>query len=465
MSVGETRDTIVAVASPPGPGRRGILRVSGTGARGLSEAVLGSAAQAIPGPGQRAWFEAQFFDGTGSQPVLVLWMGAPRSYTREDVVEFHLPGSPPLLQCALARLVALGARPAHRGEFTRRAFENGRIDLSRAEAICELVAAGTDSERRAAIELLGGGLSRRLVPLREALDGIRALLEASLDFDVEDTGHVPTEELLLGLDAATEGLDRALAFEVRRQAPTALPRVVLFGAPNAGKSSLFNALAGERALVSDEAGTTRDVLRALWRVGENDVLLVDTAGFAGLSGRKERLDALARERAESELESASLVLWVVDACRDPAAELGTERRLLPGGVPVLGLWSRIDRPGAREPNEAERSLLAASQAGPLEVSASRGLGLGALTRAVERALWDTGAEAGVARELFVRHREALAAARARVAEARAELLAGVALDLVAETLRGATAALDEIEGHTSSEDLLDRIFARFCLGK
>ena len=465
--------TIVAVSSPPGPGRRGVIRLSGPRSRELVEAVLRHPPEALPAGAPRGLVRGVLHDGRGEQPVLVLWMPGPHSYTREDVAELHLPGAPALLARALERLVELGARPAAPGEFTRRAFENGRIDLTRAEGVLELVEAATEAERRAATHLLEGGLAERLAPLREILDEVRALLEASLDFDEADTGHVPLEELERALRDVAARLEEALSWEVARQAPSALPRVLLVGAPNAGKSSLFNALAGGEALVAGLSGTTRDSLHAIWDLGAGRALLVDTPGLdrearadregasadegsaasAGPDRTAQRLAARERERAE-------LFLWVIDARRAGDPGLAAERgELVPSsGAPCLTLWNQVDREGASAPP---------AELGPvLAVSARTGDGLAAVGDSVEERLGlrKSGGE-DVGRELFERHRDALVRARGEVEASREALLGGVSLDLVAETLRGASAALEAIEGRTTAEDLLDRIFARFCLGK
>ena len=274
MAVGVEGRTICAVSSPPGAGARGVIRISGPESADLvrrTVVVDGEPAR----PGERCASRGRFLDGIGEQPVLLLWMPGPHSYTREDVAELHLPGAPPLLERALARLVELGARVAGPGEFTRRAFENGRIDLTRAEGVLELVEASGEAERRAAAKLLMGGLARRVGPLRDGLEELRALCEASLDFDESDTGHVPEAELERLFEAVGEGLEEALGWEVGRAATSGLPRIALVGAPNAGKSTLFNRLAHAEpsagavripALVTDRAGTTRDGLQTSWTV-------------------------------------------------------------------------------------------------------------------------------------------------------------------------------------------------------
>lgn len=435
------RSTIAAIASPPGPGARGVIRISGPRAFELVRAAARfESDEALETRG--AW-RGRLDDGEGTQPLLALAMPGPRSFTREDVCELHLPGSPPLLAAALARLVTLGAELAAPGEFTRRAFESGRIDLSQAEGVLELVQAHDEAERRAATALLFGGLSQRLASLRARLLDVRVLCEASLDFDEADTGHVPSEDLRSRALAIAEELDAALGWERSRTRRAERPRVVLVGPPNAGKSTLFNALVGGAALVSERAGTTRDALRGTWRLPTLECELVDTAGeseqFRAL--REDHPDRVAQRMAEHEREAADLVLRVYDA-REPAP---------PCGAGELLVRAQCDR--------------ASGSGAGLSTSALLGGGLRELGQAVERALAARLTAAGGARELSERHVEALRRSRERVGEALALLEAQGPLDLVAEALRAALDALDAIGGHTSPEDVLDALFARFCLGK
>ena len=441
--------TIAALSSPAGPARRGVLRISGDEAEPLLRGVV----PATPTPLRRGAFAGRFHDGRGEQPVLVLWMPGPGSYTREDVAEFHLPGAPALLQRALERLLSLGARPAGPGEFTRRAFLHGRIDLSRAEGVLALVEAADDAERRAALGLLGGGLGERVAALREGLAELCSLCEAGLDFEEADTGSVPYEVLEVRLEACLLQLREALAFEVRRQAPGTLARVVLVGEPNAGKSTLFNALGGERALTSDHAGTTRDLLYALWEiegVAGGGVRLCDTPG---LEEGAEGVDRRAQENARRELESAELHLLVVDARRG----LGERSRgLLEGTAPCQLVWNQCDRPDALPPPGPEWCATSAVEGSGLEELAGR------VRSALAR---PQGAGGGVGSFLFARHRAALERAYGELARSRVGLADRLPQDLLAQGLREGLQALDDLEGRTTAEDLLDRIFARFCLGK
>jgi tRNA modification GTPase len=466
--------TIAAVASPPGPGRRGILRLSGPAARAIANRALAApgALEPIPAGAARRGFRATFGDGVGRQPALVLWMPGPGSYTGEDVVELHLPGAPPLLARALGRLLELGARAATPGEFTRRAFLNGRMDLSEVEGVLALVRSTSAAEQRSALRLLDGGLQRRVRGLRDELDDVRALCEASLDFDEDDAGHVPLEELAARLDAIGERLADARAVEAVRQPPAALPRVALAGAPNAGKSSLWNALVeGGRALVSEEPGTTRDVLVGTAGVGRAEVLLVDLAGEDPAAYGP---DAEAQRQARVERESAALVLWVVEAERlagpERARVLAEAPSEEPGenGARVLGILSKVDRFAPEAAARLAADVAVATGSGPwLATSARTGSGIAELRGRIAELVGlggDARGELDLSREVFLRHRAALERAEAFARRARRGL-GELPLDVSAETLREASAALDEIFGRTTSEDLLDRIFARFCLGK
>ena len=482
-----TATTIAAIASPPGPGARGIVRLSGPGTRAIVRGMVrdrvgdrvgedvgedvGESARAAVGRDStgappelraRALIEGRLDDGRGTQPVLLLWMPGPRSYTGEDVAELHVPGSPPLVAAVLARVLELGAVLARPGEFTRRAFENGRIDLTRAEGVAELVAARNEVEARAAGALLLGGLGTRIDALRDALDELRALCEASLDFDEADTGHVATDELVRGARTILARVDEALGFERARTRASGAPRVVLCGAPNAGKSALFNALArGEHAIVSDHAGTTRDTLVIELELGGLALRLLDTPGFDfGAVG----IDEAAQQSAREHLASADLALWVVDASAE-RTDLALERARIPDGVPVVLAWNKVDLERAASTPTAAMERVAAVE----RVSATTGSGLERLLQTVQRALAPDAAalgESGPAdRDLARRHVAGLEAARAEIERVLTALADAAPLDLAAEHLRRATLGLDEIRGTTTPEDLLDRIFARFCLGK
>jgi tRNA modification GTPase len=461
-------DTIAAVCTPPGGAERGAIRVSGPRAAELVRATVRCPEE--PGLKARGAFRGRFDDGRGEQPVLLLWMPAPHSYTREDVAELHLPGSPFLIGAALERLIALGARPAGPGEFTRRAFEHGRLDLTRAEGVLALVEAANEDERRSATALLFGGLAERVDALRAGLEELRALCEASLDFDETDTGHVPEAELERLASEALARVEEAAGWEERREPLSGLPRIALVGAPNAGKSSLFNRLArgGGRALVSTLAGTTRDGVAAVWTVAGVECRLVDLPGFHDARGdaRANEPDRLAQELAREVRAGADLLLWVVDGAATDEPALRRERAELPSGTPHLLIWNKSDLTSDAPSAGADVGVSARTGEGleALEAAAATALGLGPRGPASEAR---GGAEStgGLGRELSVRHRHALEASARELRASLGALRAGAPLDLVAESLRVATDALDDVSGRTTPEDLLDRIFARFCLGK
>lgn len=490
--------TIAAISSAPGSAARAVVRLSGPEARSITE----SCCRALT-LGARAGHRARLFDGEGEQPVLVLWMPGPGSLTGEDVVEWHLVGSPPLTRRALERALELGAVPARPGEFLRRAFERGRIDLARAEGVLTLVHARSEVERRAATALLLGGLSRRVEALRERLVEVRSLCEAALDFDERDTGGIPRDELAQRAAGVQGLLEEALAWENAREAPLGLPRAVLVGRPNAGKSSLFNRLTGGSVLVSELAGTTRDALTAPWAAGELCFELWDVAGLhAPTDGHAPKEDPpaalgqperLAQERARAVAQSADLWIWVVDLTQVAGAP-GSEapegdilRGDILGGDFLVGPWEELRSLGQPPPtllvfHKADlRPDLASAEAraahraslapglpeevrAVLWVSSRTGSGLEALARDAAT-VFARDSSGGEIRELASRHRAALEAARRWAAEARELLESGAPLDLAAHAERRATDELDQIQGRTTPEDLLDRIFARFCLGK
>jgi tRNA modification GTPase len=449
--------TIAAIASPPGGGARGIVRLSGPRAGAIVRATWRGPA---PDLARRGLAAGRFDDGRGTQPALLLWMPGPGSYTGEDVAELHLPGSPPLLRVALARVLELGAASAEPGEFTRRAFHAGRIDLTRAEGVLELVRARNAAEARAARQLLLGGLARRVDALRAELDDLRALCEASLDFDAADTGHVDPAEIRARAGSCVAAVRAARRFEAARARASGTPRVALCGAPNAGKSALFNALLGRpEAIESDHPGTTRDALEGALELPGAQARLLDMPGFdAAAAG----VDRAAQDLATERLSAADLCLWVVDAAGPQRGRLAEERARLPEGAPALLAWSKTDLASAGPPPDpAAVGMLAV-----VPVSARTGAGLEALRAALARALAPGGGDAPtLEREVALRHDQGLAAAERELLLGLERWSAGAPLDLLCEHLRAAGAGLDALCGRTTSEDLLDRIFARFCLGK
>ena len=440
-------DTIVAIATAPGAGGVGIMRLSGPRAKAVAEIVAGKALA------PRTAHYATFADAAGDtiDDGIALYFKAPASYTGEDVVELQAHGSPVLLRQLVARCIELGARQAQAGEFSERAFLNGKLDLAQAEAVVDLIAAGDIQAARAARRSLDGVFSHRVEALMDAVLAIRVHVEAAIDFADEPLDTLGGKALREKLDLVIEhvkGLQREA--ERGRKLRDGL-HVVLVGPPNAGKSSLLNALAGsERAIVTDVAGTTRDLLRESIRIDGVELTLVDTAGL------REAGDAIEAEgirRARGELERADLALVVLDARAPDAGRAAVAADL--AGVPhVLWLHNKADLlPSPPRAGDADR----------IAISARTGLGLDELHRRLLAlsAAGDAGEGAFSAR---ARHVQALARTAEQLAGARAEL-GFERLELAAEALAQAHSALGEIGGRLSADGLLGHIFGSFCIGK
>ncbi len=437
-------DTIVAVATPRGRGAIGIVRISGPQALAVSRR-LAPRLPSEPTPRHAYWTSLLSADGRPVDEGLALYFAPQASTTGEPVVELHSHGSPRVQSLLLEGLMAEGrARLARPGEFTQRAFLNGRIDLARAEAVADLVAAEGEAAVRAAAAQLGGALGDALRAVRSPLAELHADLEALLNFPEEASeaeagigARLSQSRAQLGRLLATARTGRLL----RRGAS-----VVLAGPVNAGKSSLFNRLVGEeRALVDLEPGTTRDVLEARVELDGLAVTWVDTAGFRDSPGR---VEALGLERARAAVRSAELVLLVLP-CGTPEPERTHWRQEL-GSVSSLLVASKSD-------------LRAAGPGEGLPVSALSGDGLDSLRLSVLEVLRGGGLADSVA-QVSERHAEALARADEALEQAEGAL-AGNALEVVAGEVAGALQALGEITGETASEEVLAAIFSRFCIGK
>lgn len=441
------QDTIAAIATAAGAAGIGVVRLSGPQACAIAEDVCGKRLR------PRHAHYAKFRDEHGDviDDGIALWFGAPASYTGEDVVELQAHGSPALLRALLDRCCALGARIARPGEFSERAFLNGKLDLAQAEAVADLIAAGDARAARAARRSLDGVFSRRVDALADALLGLRVHVEATIDFADEPLDTLGGAQLRAGLAQAAADLDALLIEAERGQKLRDGLHAVIVGPPNAGKSSLLNALAGsERAIVSDIAGTTRDLLRETVRVDGVELTLVDTAGLRAGG------DAIEREgmrRAETELGRADLAIVVLDARAIAAGRAAVADAI--ADVPQrLWVWNKVDLLAAPP-------VLADDAVG---VSARTGAGLDVL-HARLRALAGRDAE-GVEGAFSARARqvEALRRARQELAAARHHLDTD-RLELAAEALRAGHDALGEITGRVAPDDLLGHIFSRFCIGK
>lgn len=464
-------DTIAAIATAPGQAAVGVLRISGQAAavRLLAERLAGG----LP-PARRAVLR-QFRDGEGQavDEGLLLWMPAPHSYTGEDILELQTHGSPVVLALLHEAALTAGARPARPGEFTERAWLNGRMDLLQAEAVADLIAAGSRGAARLALRAMGGEASAQLQALETRLASLRAEVEARIDFPEDLPEDAARTESCPGL-ARLQADVCALAEAARRgrHARRGL-RVVIVGPPNAGKSLLYNRLLGaDRAMVSPEAGTTRDALEAELTLAGLCLTLCDTAGLRDTASA---LEAEGVRRARAALETADV--WLFVSAPDVAAEAATLlqelRAARPQDVLLIEVQNKADllavpaEPCTTTPAPAARSDQSSPPHAadvPLAISALHGTGMAALEACLhaQAAQLDQGA-IGL---MQARHASALAEIEERLAEAAALSAAGSGPELAAEALRQAATAFDRLFGrHADVETLLGEIFGRFCIGK
>jgi tRNA modification GTPase len=438
-------DPIVALATPAGRGALAIVRLSGAG-------VFDLAARIIDGFEVEPLRSARLAGFTDEHGRLIdrgiyLTFAGPHSYTGEDSIECTCHGGLVVPARLVAAFLAAGARPASPGEFTRRALLNGRMDLLQAEAVGDLVDATATVQARSALHQLEGGLSRRIGELRERLLEAMALMSYDIDFPEEDEGAVPRERILAALDAAWRDTNRLLATAPVGERLREGALVVFAGRPNAGKSSLFNALLGtSRALVTEVPGTTRDTIEAHAEVEGWPVRLADTAG---LWEAPAELDRLGVEVSRRYLEHADLVVLCVEAGRP----LGSDEELILAERPALLVRTKAD--------------LAAAGPGELATSVVSGAGLAELRRVMAERLFGAGQGYGDVEPMLTRERHRLELeAASHELKAASELVSGAGEPvLAAHHVRQAVLALDELIGMVDVEDVLERVFSRFCVGK
>lgn len=432
-------DTIIAVCTPPGRGGIGVVRLSGPDAVTVAKRIFAASLEIKSQPRTVVYGHVVADDGQRLDDGLAWYMPGPNSYSGEDTVEISANGSRAVMQLLVDRGCDAGARLAEPGEFTRRAFLNGRLDLLQAEAVADLIETESIGGLHAAYGVLSGALSERVREVQRGLVDVVARTEALLDFaeDVADSDVGDVSTSVFHVEQSIETLLNSFA-GARRQIEGY--RVVLVGRPNAGKSTLFNALLGEeRSIVDSAAGTTRDWVegRVVW--GGHQIRLIDTAGLHETDDMVERQGV---DRTERQMEGADLLLVVDDAGPDGAPDV-------PADIASIAVTSKADLHAVPPPG--------------LSVSATQNRGLDALRQAISTAVGvsnknDAGAP------LRDRHRKGFVAAGQACRDARRELVAH-RWELAAHELRTALAATEELLGRDASEDVLDRIFSQFCIGK
>jgi len=455
MSAGLQSDLIAAVATAPGQGGVGVVRLSGQGAADVGETICGCNLQ----PRHATYCE--FSDGGEvlDQGIALLFADH-ASFTGEEVVELQGHGGPVVLQRVLNAACSLGARLARPGEFSERAFLNGNIDLAQAEAIADLIASTSVSAARAALRSLQGAFSERVQASAEALAKLRVLVEACIDFPDEDVDFLQDANVDEEIGALLFELTQLRLACVQGQLVNEGASVALLGAPNAGKSSLLNALSGQdAAIVTAIAGTTRDLLKVDMVIDGVPLRLVDTAGLRDSGDEVERL-GVARARDQARL--ADLLVLVVDAAMQPASGYaGSVTRLLAGlrydgqVVVVMNKVDLLPAPGCAAAGEGEFPTF--------WVSVKTGEGMAGLRRGLTRTLGLDNTEVGFTAR--ARHVAAVERSIASLSRAQTVLRAGEATEVVAEELRAAHMALGELVGTVTPDDLLGRIFSEFCIGK
>jgi tRNA modification GTPase len=442
------RDTIVAAATPPGKGGIGIVRISGDDTEKLALAMLGK----VPQPRLATRVKIRNKNGDELDSGIALYFPRPASYTGETVLEFHGHGGPLVVASVIEAAVALGARRAAPGEFSKRAFLNGKLDLVQAEAIADLIESGTSQAARAARRSLGGSFSHAVDDLQKLVVNLRLHVEAAIDFPQEEIDFLSDQDLLRNIDEC------AAAFtKLKREASIGRVlcdglQLVIVGKPNVGKSSLLNLLSGqEAAIVTEVAGTTRDIIRERIEIDGLAVELVDTAG---LREDPDSIEAEGIRRAREALKNADGVLWIQDASEGEAGELDEE---IPGEIPVIILRNKIDVTG-------DAPGLSGENPKALNVSARTGAGIDDLRDTIRRlaGYQDLGEGAFTARR---RHVDAIARAHEHFERGKKALANDKAGELFAEDLRLSHEALGEVTGAMTGDDLLGRIFSEFCIGK
>jgi tRNA modification GTPase len=452
-SASSLTDTIAAVSTPPGRGGIGVVRLSGPQARAIAEGLLRLAAPLAPGRARFGHLLDRETDAVLDE-VVATFFEAPRSYTGEDVVEIATHGSPVLLDYVMRQSIAAGARLAEPGEFTERAFLAGRLDLTQAEAVRDLIDASTLHQARVAAQQLGGALSRTVAPIKDGLVALIAGLEAGVDFAEDDIDTMPTPEIITRIEAIDAPLrDLERTFGYGRIIHDGL-RLAIVGRPNAGKSSLFNRLVErDRAIVTATPGTTRDLVTERVSIDGIPIELIDTAGLREASDEAETIGIAKSREAMAE---ADLVLVVIDAAAEPHPEDAATVAAL-GARPTLVAANKVDLEAAVHSLDMPARVV--------KTSAITGEGIPELRRAILEAATKGASLQETALVTNLRQREAITKALAALRRASEAAAAEIPDEMILVDLYEALGALDALTGTTTTEDILRLIFSSFCIGK
>lgn len=459
-----TEDTIAAVATAVGEGGIGIVRLSGPAAVAIAAGLFSSAggrpAAALPSRYAAYGRVVDPADGKTIDEALLILMRAPHSYTREDVAEIHCHGGPLPLRRILGLALAAGARLAEPGEFTKRAFLNGRLDLSQAEAVIDVIRAKTDASLRLAVGHLSGAFSEKIRGFRREILRLIAHLEAAIDFPEEDIEELTAREVAAAVRDLGDEIGRLLATADTGRILREGLSTAIIGKPNVGKSSLLNALLGaKRAIVTDVPGTTRDLIEEYVNIGGIPLKVVDTAGIRETADVVERIGV---EKAREALAQADLVLVLLDASLPLSAEDKEVLGLLEGRQAVV-LINKTDLPAVIDMGEV--ADLAAGKP-VIRISALEGIGVEELERTIGELVYSGRVVQGEGAFVNnVRHSHILQQALARLHEALAAVDAGLPPDCAVVDLRAAWEVLGEITGETVGDDIIHQIFSQFCIGK
>ena len=458
-----SEDTIAAIATPPGEGGIGIVRISGDKALNIAREIFLFAGSKNETFKDRYLHYGKAVDGEGRiiDEVLLAYMKAPRSYTTEDVVEIHCHGGIIPVTNILKEVIKKGARLAEPGEFTKRAFLNGRIDLVQAEAVMDLISAKTQGLAKTSLMQMEGGLSGHIRSMREKLLGIMAHIEVTIDYPEEDIDELATQSILDDIVSILKTIDYLLETAEEGKLIRQGIRAVIVGKTNVGKSSLLNALVREeRAIVTDIPGTTRDVIEEFINIKGVAVRIVDTAGIRETLDQVEKIGI---EKSKQNIERADLIIVVLDA----SSPLEDEDRQILNYIKdkkALLILNKIDKPPLLNKKDIEEHL--GREVPIVESSLTLGKGIDKIEEIIYKMFFRGEVEFSNGMMITnIRHQEALIRANSCLTDALEGLDSQIPLDIVSIDLRGAVDSLGSITGETVTEDLVNRIFSEFCLGK